>query len=709
MSLEAQSFEFGEFVLDADEKVLLRNGKPTAITPKVFDLLLFLVQNHGHLIEKKALMEKVWADSFVEESNLTFSIRQLRKILGDGAHNSKFIETIPKRGYRFIGKIEAGNIENGGSEKTNASLVPVSVKPPLDGWSSRPVFLSILAILSTTVLLSAGFFIWRGEQAGNDKAFFDADSPLKFETVVSSDRPMTAAISSDGKYIAYSRTTNGLQSLWVRQSSSGVDTQVVDPEDGIIYLGMKFSGSGEYIYFSRRLRDEPAHIDRVSILGGTTKVNILKNVDGAFSISPNDRLISFRRYEPEKRSLLIANIDGSNTRQIFETTKTFTDNIFSPDGKTIAFASGQSGAGDQDFSVYTIDVENGKVKPATDFKWHHVRGVVWLPDQSGLLVTARIKNDDPQQLWRISLPTGEVKKITNTQNDFGSISATRDFSRILLMQSSLSSNLDLASSAAFDNVQPVTPASAGIVWTHDGDLIYTSASGGNSDIWLLKTDRKNQKQLTTENSADFNPRISPDGRYIVFVSDRAGKNNIWRINADGSSPVKLTDGDGEKYPAFMPDGQFVVFNSAKDGALWKVPIEGGEPTQISGKRQYNVSISPDGTTFAHFTKVDGEQKLVIKSFEDDEVLKVFDTPAGLFTGREIVWPKNGKFLLYAAEDSNNVGNLWRQPLNGGSPEKFTNYTSEEIFYFDFSLDGSEIALVRGLWNHDVVLATAPGN
>ena len=70
----------------------------------------------------------------------------------------------------------------------------------------------------------------------------------------------------------------------------------------------------------------------------------------------------------------------------------------------------------------------------------------------------------------------------------------------------------------------------------------------------------------------------------------------------------------------MPDGQFVVFNSAKNGALWKVPIEGGEPTQIFGKRQYNVSISPDAATFAHFTKVDGEQTIVIKFFEDDEVL-----------------------------------------------------------------------------------------
>ena len=87
MSQERKVFAFGEFILDSNEKVLLRDGKPISITPKVFELLHVLLKNRGHVVEKKLLMDAVWADSFVEESNLTFNIRQLRKICRTSAMN----------------------------------------------------------------------------------------------------------------------------------------------------------------------------------------------------------------------------------------------------------------------------------------------------------------------------------------------------------------------------------------------------------------------------------------------------------------------------------------------------------------------------------------------------------------------------------------------------------------------------------------------
>ena len=105
MLLETQNFEFDDFLLDTREKVLLRGGKPVSITPKAFQLLLELVKNHGHLIAKDDLMKVVWADSFVEDGNLTFTIRLLRKALDDNAHNPRFIETVTKRGYRFISDV----------------------------------------------------------------------------------------------------------------------------------------------------------------------------------------------------------------------------------------------------------------------------------------------------------------------------------------------------------------------------------------------------------------------------------------------------------------------------------------------------------------------------------------------------------------------------------------------------------------------------
>src|SRR5688572_24365677 len=92
-------YEFGEYRLNPEEKILTRGGKSVELTPKSFELLCVFVENHGRLLGKDELMKKIWADSFVEGSNLAFNIRQLRKALDDDARQPIFIETIPKRGY----------------------------------------------------------------------------------------------------------------------------------------------------------------------------------------------------------------------------------------------------------------------------------------------------------------------------------------------------------------------------------------------------------------------------------------------------------------------------------------------------------------------------------------------------------------------------------------------------------------------------------
>ena len=105
-SLINHFYRFGEFTLDADQRVLLRHGKPLLLAPKIIETLLTLVQNSGRIVEKKELMTRLWPDTFVEESNLTYTIVQLRKTLDDDAREPRYIETIPKRGYRFIVDVE---------------------------------------------------------------------------------------------------------------------------------------------------------------------------------------------------------------------------------------------------------------------------------------------------------------------------------------------------------------------------------------------------------------------------------------------------------------------------------------------------------------------------------------------------------------------------------------------------------------------------
>jgi TolB-like protein/DNA-binding winged helix-turn-helix (wHTH) protein/Tfp pilus assembly protein PilF len=103
-----QRYEFGPFQVDTAEHSLLRDGKPVPLTPKVFDLLKVLVQNNGRLVEKDELLKEVWPDSFVEEGNLNRNVSILRKVLGEDASGGPYIETIPKRGYRFVAEVKTG-------------------------------------------------------------------------------------------------------------------------------------------------------------------------------------------------------------------------------------------------------------------------------------------------------------------------------------------------------------------------------------------------------------------------------------------------------------------------------------------------------------------------------------------------------------------------------------------------------------------------
>ena len=99
-------YEFGPFRLNATERLLQRGNDVVPLTPKVFDTLLVLVENCGHVLEKTKLMEQLWPDSFVEESSLTQNISLLRRALSDLGSDENYIETIPKRGYRFVGVVQ---------------------------------------------------------------------------------------------------------------------------------------------------------------------------------------------------------------------------------------------------------------------------------------------------------------------------------------------------------------------------------------------------------------------------------------------------------------------------------------------------------------------------------------------------------------------------------------------------------------------------
>src|SRR5215471_18634724 len=166
-------YQFGEYTVDTDQRVVLYAGQPLPLTPKVFEMLLFLVQNGGRIVEKEELMKRLWPDIHVEEANLTSNIQQLRKALGDNARNPVYIATVARRGYRFIAPIiieEVTTIK--GTDRTRRA----GARP---SWRRWPVILGIAIVLFAT---SAGWYLWSHRSALPQPAggkFILAVLPLK--------------------------------------------------------------------------------------------------------------------------------------------------------------------------------------------------------------------------------------------------------------------------------------------------------------------------------------------------------------------------------------------------------------------------------------------------------------------------------------------------------------------------------------------------
>lgn len=169
---EKVSYRFKSFLLNAGERQLLRDGDPIPLTPKVFDTLVYLVENAGHLVEKGELMESVWPDAVVEEGNLSRSIHALRRALGQDDNGNKFIETVPTKGYRFVADVTAVQPPERGHENGNVPPPQAGPEPPQiteakpgrplgDRISTRVVFLALTALVAVSLILFA--FKWYPE------------------------------------------------------------------------------------------------------------------------------------------------------------------------------------------------------------------------------------------------------------------------------------------------------------------------------------------------------------------------------------------------------------------------------------------------------------------------------------------------------------------------------------------------------------------
>lgn len=698
-------YRFGDFIVDTDQKVLLRHDKPLPLTPKLFETLLILVENSGRIVQKEQFMERLWPHTFVEEANLTSNIQQLRKSLGDNARQPHYIETVTKRGYRFIANVQRVETVNNGVDSSDTRLdtsipaIPATV-PDRKRVKQRVVIALATAIL---VVMSGGFVFWRFFRASSrNLGDLVANLPLKIERLTASGQSGNAAISPDGKYVAYTQMFKGRYSIWIRQLTTNTNSEIVSPSDNV--LGMAFSHSGEYLYF---VGGNPSALYRVSLFGDVP-IKILERLEGKFSLSPDDRRIAFIRVSTntngqQEHALMIANSDGTNESKLVA--RQYPDKldapVWSPDGESIVCAYGNSAAGSQSMSLVEVSAVDGTTRELSSEKFFNIAKIVWLPQKTGLIMTAGKKPEDYRQLWRVSYPSVQFTEITEGLSSFSDLSLDRNADKVVASQSTRAFDLWVGATHESENLKKITAVMDKFCWTPDGRLVYSLNTIGNVDLWVMRPDGQEQKQLTLNSATNDAPTVTPDDRYIVFISNRAGAFQVWRMQIDGSDPVSLTNGGGKNFPAISPDGKWVLYNTTDDWQLWRVSIDGGEPTRLSDSYALFPSISPDGKMIACLGRNDSKAVLRILSFEDGRTLKTFELAAPTFSSNRIQWTRDGKAVIFGTEDDG-VTSILRQPLSGGQPTVVMKF-EDELADFSYSQDGQSLAVARGGWQHDIVL------
>jgi DNA-binding winged helix-turn-helix (wHTH) protein/Tol biopolymer transport system component len=733
-----KTFFFAEFELDTAKRLLLKAGRPLTLNPKAFDLLAVLVKNHGRILNKNELLETVWEGQFVEENNLSVQISALRKIFDEKKGTHRFIVTVPGKGYKFVAELNGRNdneivvathtfervvieeIENDGAgyaavaiELDRSSKTGFHQPKSVRNWFT-PNRLIIGCLAVSVIILGGGYlrpwFVWSDPAAGNRFA------GVTVRQLTTNGKVVRAALAPDGKTFAYVIDDFGRRSLWLGYVDGGNHRELRPAVTDSAYFNLTFAPDSNQLYFSYRDDKTPAAaLYRIHISGGAAEK--IADAVANFSLAPDGRQIGFGRRGDENDSLIVADPDGANEREIASFPKkesfVFDSLSWSPDGRRLAFSRFRNALnGEQDLAV--VEISSGKIDSFRDDSLREITKTLWLKDGGGVIVSALKTESQASVLYYniflIDMPGGKVREITGDLSSYAeSLDLSPKSDAILTIEHRQLNNIWIAPADDLSAARQITFGSFGkydglwgLDFTPAGKIIYTNSDTKSQFISEMNADGSGSKPLTTPGKVDSLLSVSNDGRYIVFHSNRnsGGGMDIWRMDADGRNPKQLTFGGRNFQPFVSADSRWVYYKSLeKDaGALRRVSIDGGEPQILNERETSWLSFSPDGRFFAAAYRTD-KSRLAIFDAATNEVVKQFDLPKNTTMSIGSRWSPDSRAVAY--RDWND--GYWLQPVTGGEPQKMPGLPKEKLYNFAWSKDGKQFAFVRGQEIRDVVL------
>jgi serine/threonine protein kinase len=628
----------------------------------------------------------------------------LKRLKRDTESGRKYAQA-PSAGEN-LGSASVGserNIVRPPSSTSSPATIPAARKNKLSG--------AVIAAFTVALVAAGAYGIY---------TFLNPNRPTPFQDisvtkVTDTGDAVQVAISPDGKYILSVIRNKGVASLWLRNVPTNSNAQVEPPAD-LDYGGLRFSPDGNYFYFVRsdQGNSELKFLYRAPLLGGTPQ-KLASDVDSNITFSPDGKSFAFMRYdnpEPGKYRLIVRPVEGGEEGEKVVASGSnshgFYHPAWSPDGKTIVCNVVNVGGSIE--SLTAVDVASGQQK--NFFGGNTLfESPTWMPDGSALLGrwSGQSLNFNQFQIALVSYPEGKMSPITRDTNSYSDLGvAANGKSLVTVMSTERWSLFVMPASGASSQSRAITSSKAftNFTWTRDGQLIGDQANSLNR----IDTATGSKSVITTEEGKPSgNPSACPDGRYVVFdlsFHGNTGDQDIWRIDSAGSNLKQLTTGKRDHHSVCSPDSRWVYYIEQKDeGKLARTSIDGGATQPVS-----TLPISMDGTF-----DLSRDGKLAVfatleHSGEHKEKLALITTDSGQAKLVDFERPRfglvrfasDGKAVVYPTRE-NGVDNLWSQPLDGSKGRPMTDFTSEHIYDFHWSLEGKQLAMVRGHTDSDVVL------
>jgi len=590
--------------------------------------------------------------------------------------------------------------------------VASSTQQLLMGEAKRHKY-SIVATLLLVIALIAGASIGLFKWLGHTTIPFDAQK-MKITRATQHGHAVYAAISPDGKYVAYVRR-EGDRSLWVKSVATASHIQVIPPAPGFYQPDISFTPDGDYIYFPHTSFDNPSVLDLYSVptLGGPMK-KVVADVDSGVTFSPDGKKIAFIRSDPEagKSAIIVANADGSGQQELATrpSTQGFVNGPpdWSPDGTLVAAAAGHLGKEAlTDIVVYPVVGGN----PTVVLSALLIKNVRWLTGSGLLLLAADLTHGTRNQIFYQPYPAGEVMRFTSDLNTYQSISLDAQQRTLAVTQADNTSALYLAPASEPEKLKQVT----------------TDRNLGATFAWV--TDKRfvvqdNELHLTTMDAADGANRDTVGGDLPSGDQVRCGENafvavrleganvvNLWYFNLADGTTRQLTHGNLNTAPACTADGKslYYVSQDVSPARMMRMPVAGGEATAIGPAAAFQPTPSPDGASLL-FILNEGKgaarrQSFAILRLADGQIQQRWQVPVGAVADvTEIAWTPDGKGFIYVVLRGQN-SNVWMQPVDGGAARQITQVTdaNDYVTAFAYSPDGKQLGILHGTENIDVVL------